>query len=519
MNRQKKNQKNPWIFCECGCGKKRRKFDSQGRERKIISGHSYIRTKKHRKKLSQLKKGKKVHTPHSKKLLSLAAKGRKLSEEHKKNIARGLKKSGKAYHFKKGHKPWNKGKKGLVTQSQETKDKIIESRKWYKGSKKAQETGKKVSKAKKGIPMPKHQLHAMNEKKRKENEMELKRSKKLLKKVKNNEMINGLLLSDATLRRVEKNQNSDFAVSQTGERRKFLYVIQEHLKKLGFSTRINKNRHKIHKTWQYKIETRKHVVWTELRKLWYPDGYKIVPNSLKLTPKTLAWLYMGDGSADPKGGKSVEKYDITLATQGFKKEYTELIIRKLHDLGLTNARTMKRQLTLPPKGRGFAIIISKAQQVEEFMQLVEQFIILPTFRKKIRHPLIMTPEIKAERARKRAFDGKEETILAITAYRNYEKTDMTRSQIFDAIAQDLGLTKKERRRLGGKLHNYLAENPDEKNRPRLNEKIIESYMSYENSGMPCSKIYDRMQVELKIPTEHRHAMRNVVSEYRKLGKI
>jgi len=256
---------------------------------------------------------------------------------------------------------------------------------------------------------------------------------------------------------------------------------------------------------------------SELRKIWYPNGYKIVPKNLKLTLKTLAWFYMGDGSSSDKKGHSVKKYDITLATQGFKKEDTITIIQKLHDLGFIGAYPMKRKLTLPAKGRGFAIILSRTKQVAEFMKMVEPFMIRPTFSYKIKHPLIFTPEIIAKRDRKRPYIGTEDTILAITAYKNYENTDMTRNQIYDEIAKELGFTKKERKRLGGKLHSYLMKNPDEKNRKNLKEKIIESFKRYEKSKMPSSEIYDRMQIELKIPTKNRRSMRNTICDYKRIS--
>lgn len=67
-------------------------------------------------KLSKLEKGKKYSKEHNEKI-SKARKGMKFTDEHKKNI--GL--SGK------GRIPWNKGKKGIIKQTEETKKKISES--------------------------------------------------------------------------------------------------------------------------------------------------------------------------------------------------------------------------------------------------------------------------------------------------------------------------------------------------------------------------------------------------------
>lgn len=239
MIRRKKNEKNPWILCGCNCGKKKHRFDSQGRERRFLPGH-YKRTNEIIKKSSELKS--RVCSDETilaitayrnyektkltrKEIYDEVAKDLGLTKKQRSNLShrvRGYLIETPSEKNRKRQEVWNKGKKGLVKHSQETIDQIIESRSWYKGSKKAIETGKKISKIKKGIPMPEYQKKEINEKNRKKNEIELKKHRRLLKKIITDEIINGVLLSDGTLQRVEKNQNSTFAVSQTGKHRKFL---------------------------------------------------------------------------------------------------------------------------------------------------------------------------------------------------------------------------------------------------------------------------------------------------------
>jgi len=357
MRRRKKGEKNPWVPCGCRCGKKRRRFDSQGRERKLIPGHSYIRTKKIKEKSSKLK----IRIYSDETILAIAAYRDYEETDMTKNeifdaVAielgltkkqrRGLSHQLRNYFLdnpnekkRKTQEIWNKGEKGLHHHTPETIKKIIESRSWYKGSEEAQAMGRKVSKSKKGIPMPKDQLEKMNEKYRKRNARELKKSKGLLKKLENDAVINGLLLSDAYLKRVEKNQNSYFSVTQTGERKKFIFEIQKYLqRKYKIPTSMYRNFDKRYNTWQYRIETPAHVVWTALRKKWYiwfddeNKEKKIVPEWVKLTRKTLAYCYMGDGSSSPKGGISVKKYDVIISINDFKKQYVELLIKKLKAL-------------------------------------------------------------------------------------------------------------------------------------------------------------------------------------------
>jgi len=546
FKRRKKNEKNPWVLCGCRCGKKLHKYDSQRRERKFIRGHSYIRTKKIKEKDSQLK----IRRYSDLTILAITAyrnyektdmtkneifdalsRDLSLTKKQRKNLSHRLRGYFEDHPKEKKRKTqivWNKGKKGLYHPTPETIEQILESREWYKGSEEAKAMGRKVSESKKGIPMPKDQKRKINEKNKKKNEKELKKNRVLLKKLVNDEVINGLLLSDAHLRRVKKNQNSYFAVTQTlgsthtKSRIKFLYEIQKYLKsKYNIPTRMDPPYFKkSSKSWQTKIETPRHVVWTAMRKMWYiwiedeNNEKKIIPEWLKLTPKTLAYCYMGDGSSSPKGGKSVEKYDVLISTNDFKKQYVEQIIKKLKSMGV-DSYPQKRRLKKPAKGRGFAIAITDVENVEKFMKLVERFMIKPIFNYKIKHPLKMTSEIIAQRAKKRKSTHSEKTILAITAYKNYEKTDLTRSQIFDYVAADLGLNKKERNQLGGRLRNYLINSPYEKNRKRLKEKIIETYKLYEKSDLEPSEIYDKMQKKLNIPAKNRHAMRNVIYEYPK----
>ena len=89
------------IYCVCGCGKTRSKYDKYGKERKFIKGHEMI--------------------------------GRKLSQETKDKMS--SKRQGKDNPFY-GHKL-----------SEENRRKLLES---WKGRKHSEETRKKMSKSSKG---------------------------------------------------------------------------------------------------------------------------------------------------------------------------------------------------------------------------------------------------------------------------------------------------------------------------------------------------------------------------------
>jgi len=106
----KKKRKIKMIFCACGCGEKLNKYDSRWRERKYIEYHE-------------------------------------------------VRMLGKNRGFKKGHKSWNKGKKGLAEAwnkglTKETDERIRKGAKKREGRKANKETCRKISKALKGRASP-----------------------------------------------------------------------------------------------------------------------------------------------------------------------------------------------------------------------------------------------------------------------------------------------------------------------------------------------------------------------------
>lgn len=90
----------------------------------------------------------KLHTKEAKLKMRKAHLGYHLSDEAKLKLSKIAKERG---FGKKGHIPWNKGKKGLQKFSKETRKKMSEVR---KGKHHSKETRKKISEAKKGSNNP-----------------------------------------------------------------------------------------------------------------------------------------------------------------------------------------------------------------------------------------------------------------------------------------------------------------------------------------------------------------------------
>jgi len=135
----------------------------------------YKQTKEHKRKISEAHKGKKLTQewkekiskanfkrfadPKEREKLSVAHKGKKFTEETKRKMSEAMK-GGNKTSFKKGHLPWNTGKK-RGAMSEETKRKISKANKGKilssRGQKRKpcpEEIKRKISIAQKGKPRP-----------------------------------------------------------------------------------------------------------------------------------------------------------------------------------------------------------------------------------------------------------------------------------------------------------------------------------------------------------------------------
>jgi DNA polymerase I-like protein with 3'-5' exonuclease and polymerase domains/uracil-DNA glycosylase len=81
----------------------------------------------------------------------------------------------------------------------------------------------------------------------------------------------------------------------------------------GFESRIGAQ---VNWKKRYRVHTASLAALSEFRKKWYPEGRKVVPSDIQLTPLTLAVWFMDDGWAFRKRGRIAGGF----ATQGFKSE-------------------------------------------------------------------------------------------------------------------------------------------------------------------------------------------------------
>lgn len=195
-----------------------------------------------------------------------------------------------------------------------------------------------------------------------------------------NEIIIGLLLSDAHLRSIKDGQNSCFVLDIQERDKEIINLVVEFFSDLGIGSCVDRQLHN-GKHWSIRITTYRNYAFTLLRKLWYPEEKKIVPKTVKLTPKSVAYWFMGDGSSYWKK-HSIKKSYITFFTDGFQQVDVLKLKKSLEkNIGINGINI--RKLKTPRKG--YRIELSQSYEVEKLMILMEPHM-LKCFKYKIKIP-------------------------------------------------------------------------------------------------------------------------------------
>jgi len=150
------------------------------------------------------------------------------------------------------------------------------------------------------------------------------------------EFLNGELLGDGHL---YANMNKDRMVSvkyiHGTKHKKYLEWLSKKFSKFGLDQsgiiyeRISKLYDNYYKS--YKYTTKSYVELIELKKMWYPNGKKVIPEDLKLTPITVRQWYIGDGClVKPKKGNPW----IQLSTDGYLYNDVDILVDKLSKINI-----------------------------------------------------------------------------------------------------------------------------------------------------------------------------------------
>jgi DNA-binding XRE family transcriptional regulator len=154
-----------------------------------------------------------------------------------------------------------------------------------------------------------------------------------------NEVINGTLLGDASIKFDNYKYKKYFSYKITAKDRKFLYYLDFILRKYKLKTWITFE-NKMLNTYAlyFYINSCPHKQFLKLRDKWYitknNKSIKIIPKDLQLTPTVLLHWYLGDGSLPRRKNDKNRVPSIVLATNCFLKNDIDFLIKKLKELNL-----------------------------------------------------------------------------------------------------------------------------------------------------------------------------------------
>jgi hypothetical protein len=115
--------------------------------------------------------------------------------------------------------------------------------------------------------------------------------------------------------------------------------------------------------------TKFYIEFGTLKNKWYPEGKKIVPGDIELTPECVANWYLGDGSIT----QSKKKYfAIRLHTNGFPHNDVIFLSDLLDDKLDIHSRTYVHG----KENNGLVIHILRQKDVKTFLNYIKDFWIL-----------------------------------------------------------------------------------------------------------------------------------------------
>ena len=138
-------------------------------------------------------------------------------------------------------------------------------------------------------------------------------------------IIIGTILGDGYLRMIKGRKDAFLEINHSIRAKEYVnwkYEILKNIVKGKPKARIGKGARVA-----YRFFTRQHPELTNLLKIFYNNGQKIIPSGIKINPIILAVWYMDDGS-------KCRKSDVYLNTQQFSIKDQKRIIKLLEDIGL-----------------------------------------------------------------------------------------------------------------------------------------------------------------------------------------
>ncbi len=195
------------------------------------------------------------------------------------------------------------------------------------------------------------------------------------------ETIDGTLLGDGHIR----HEYSRFNISQIIPHEDFIVVIEEILTRHGIS--FNRNlTPKLNTKDILTIDTGTSEFLKQQRTRWYQEGKKHVPLDVRLTPRSLAYWYMGDGclsnqkvpSLNPIHPFKCQLYIYTMSFPRNENEWLASKIKELYDIKFTVGNIRSNHT-----GTMYTLLtMADYNNINTFIKLVKPYI-TPSFQYKI----------------------------------------------------------------------------------------------------------------------------------------
>lgn len=208
------------------------------------------------------------------------------------------------------------------------------------------------------------------------------------------EVLDGVMLSDGNLAFTGRRAYFSMGLADNGSYRQreqiplvelleYLQHLADILGVLGVSPCEGHPKVKPHSTkssgeWRpgVRLVTRVSDFLAEQYRRWYVGREKIVPEDISLTPISLAYWYMLDGTSKWTASPTILT---TLCSFSFNLHGIELLERQLHNLGFNTSRRYQKV----EQGSGLAITILQ-DSVDNFMRTIDPYVV-PPFRYKIKY--------------------------------------------------------------------------------------------------------------------------------------
>tara|TARA_Y100001936_G_C16077983_1_gene675426 strand:- start:467 stop:1426 length:960 start_codon:yes stop_codon:yes gene_type:complete len=221
------------------------------------------------------------------------------------------------------------------------------------------------------------------------------------------ETIDGLVISDASLRLRHANGNATFSI--TSKHKSVCEKIANTFLMHGITGIVTQHnpgkdmKEAGHKGWKFESHVAEGI-FTDLYHKWYPNNIKHIPNDLNLTPTVLAFCIIGDGHNKPDS----RSQRIILCLESFPKDELDDLVVKLKELGIESAhvtriRDGQTNGVIDHNKVHYRIEISVASDVNKVLDMITP-IVIPSFEEEFGYKLQRPQLIRTQFTRLKTAD-------------------------------------------------------------------------------------------------------------------